>query len=94
MASGVKRGLKSRLSEWHEHSKFSMQGILLATKNKHFWFGFVPTFCIFGTLLNLLAGGFAAFNLIGAAGFPAGLKIIWNAFLQTFGINRNFVDWL
>ena len=94
MASGVKRGPKSRLSEWHEHSKFSMQGILLATKNKHFWFGFVPTFYIFGTLLNLLAGGFAAFNLIGAAGFPAGLKIIWNAFLQTFGINRNFVDWL
>ena len=94
MASGVSRGFKSRFDEWWEHGKFSVRGLFLATKEKHFWFGFVPTFCIFGTLLNLLAGGFAAFNLIGAAGFPAGLKIIWDAFLQTFGINRNFVDWL
>ena len=90
MASGVKR----HFDEWWEHGKFSVRGILLATKEKHFWFGFVPTFCIFGTLLNLLSGGFAAFNLIGAMGFPDGLKVIWDAFLQTFGINRNFIDWL
>ena len=90
MTSGVKR----HFDEWWEHGKFSMRGILLATKEKHFWFGFVPTFCIFGTLLNLLSGGFAAYNLIGAMGFPDGLKVIWDAFLQTFGINRNFIDWL
>ncbi len=94
MASGVSRGFKSRFDEWWEHGKFSVRGLFLATKEKHFWFGFVPTFCIFGTLLNLLSGGFAAFNLIGALGFPGGLKVIWDAFLQTFGVNRNFTDWL
>ena len=86
------------MNKWFEQQveqcKFAVRGLLFATKEKHFWFGFIPTFCIFGTLLNLLSGGFAAFNLIGAAGFPDGLKIIWDAFLQTFGINRNFVDWL
>ena len=95
MVSGVKKGrLKRWLRQQGEQIKFSLRGLVLATKEKHFWFGFVPTFCIFGTLLNLLSGGFAAFNLITASGFPDGLKIIWDAFLQTFGINRNFIDWL
>lgn len=94
MTSGVKRGFKSRFDEWWEHGKFSVRGLFLATKEKHFWLGFIPTFCIFGTLLNLLSGGFAAFNLIGTLGFPDGIKVIWDAFLQTFGVNRNFVDWL
>ena len=90
MTSGVKKWGEQQL----EQCKFSVRGLFLATKEKHFWFGFVPTFCIFGTLLNLLSGGFAAFNLIGTLGFPDGLKVIWDAFLQTFGVNRNFVDWL
>ncbi|MBR3365678.1 hypothetical protein IKG48_00965 [Candidatus Saccharibacteria bacterium] len=90
MASGAKKWGEQQL----EQCKFSVRGLFLATKEKHFWFGFVPTFCIFGTLLNLLSGGFAAFNLIGTLGFPGGIKVIWDAFLQTFGINRNFVDWL
>lgn len=90
MKSGVKKWGER---QW-EQSKFAIRGLLLATKEKHFWFGFIPTFCIFGTLLNLLSGGFAAFNLISALGFPDGLKVIWDAFLQTFGINRNFIDWL
>ena len=90
----MESGAKKWLEQQGEQCKFAIRGLLLATREKHFWFGFIPTFCIFGTLLNLLSGGFAAFNLIGAAGFPDGLKIIWDAFLQTFGINRNFVDWL
>ena len=80
--------------KWLDDFVLAGKGILLATKEKRFWYGFVPTFLFFGFLMNLLSGGFAAFNLIGAAGFPDGLKIIWDAFLQTFGINRNFVDWL
>ncbi|MBQ9029503.1 hypothetical protein IJ114_01900 [Candidatus Saccharibacteria bacterium] len=95
MTSGVK---KHRFKRWWrcfgEQIKFAIKGLVLATREKHFWLGFIPTFCIFGTLLNLLSSGFAAFNLIGVAGFPGGLKIIWDAFLQTFGINRNFYDWL
>lgn len=95
MTSGVK---KHRFKRWwrrfSEQIKFAVKGLVLATKEKPFWLGFIPTFCIFGTLLNLLSSGFAAFNLIGVAGFPGGLKIIWDAFLQTFGINRNFYDWL
>lgn len=95
MTSGVrKRHFKRWCNAKWEHGKFSVRGLILATKEKHFWFGFIPTFCIFGTLLNLLSGGFAAFNLIAATGFPNGLKVIWDAFLQTFGIGRNFIDWL
>ncbi|MBQ8991850.1 hypothetical protein IJ090_00210 [Candidatus Saccharibacteria bacterium] len=95
MTSGAKRRpFKKWFNDEFEHSKFSVRGLLLATKEKRFWFGFVPTFCIFGTLLNLLFAGLNSFNLIGTLGFPDGLKVIWDAFLQTFGLNRNFTDWL
>ena len=96
MTSGAKRFCRPRkwLEKQWEQAKFAVRGLLLATKEKHFWLGFIPTFCIFGTLLNLLSGGFAAFNLISAAGFPDGLKVIGDAFFQTFGVNRNFLDWL
>lgn len=72
------------------------RGLLLATKKKSFWLAFVPTFLIFGTLINLLSSGFTSFQLIGGClsggDFAGAFKIISNAFLAVFGVGRNFPD--
>ena len=47
------------------------KGILLAAREKRFWYGFVPSFLFFGLLMNLLAGGTAKFELMAAVGMPA-----------------------
>lgn len=70
------------------------KGILLATKERRFWYGFVPAFLFFGLLMNLLSGGLAKFNLIASLGFPQGFKIIADSFLGIFGVNQPFLDWL
>ena len=70
------------------------KGILLATKEKRFWYGFIPAFLFFGLLMNLLAGGFSKFELMSALGFPESLKIIGDSFLNIFGLNKVFLEWL
>lgn len=70
------------------------KGILLATKEKRFWFGFIPSFILFGFLMNMLSGGLTKFELIRLLGFPNGLRIIGECFLGIIGINRPFLDWL
>ena len=80
--------------KWLDDFVLAGQGILLATKEKRFWFGFVPSFIFFGMLMNLLSGGFAKFELMGALGFPGSLKILGDSFLAIFGINQPFLDWL
>ena len=70
------------------------KGILLATREKRFWYGFIPSFLFFGLLMNLLSAGFSKFELMSALGFPGNLKIIWDSFLNIFGINKVFLDWL
>ena len=69
-------------------------GVLLAAKEKRFWYGFVPSFLFFGMLMNMLSGGLAKFELIRLLGFPDGLRIIWDCFIGIFGINQPFLDWL
>ena len=44
--------------------------------------------------MNLLAGGFSKFELMGAVGFGGSMKIIWDAFIGVFGVNMIFVDWV
>ncbi len=80
--------------KWLDEFALAAKGILLATREKRFWYGFIPAFLFFGLLMNLLSGGFSQFELIGAIGFPDNLKIIGNNFLGIFGINRYFLDWL
>ena len=72
----------------------AFQGILLATREKRFWSGFVPSFFFFGFLMNLLSGGLAKFELISVLGFPNSLKILLDTFLAIFGLNQLFLDWL
>ncbi len=44
--------------------------------------------------MNLLAGGFSKFELMGILGFPQNLQIIGSSFLAIFGIGQPFLDWL
>ena len=80
--------------KWLDEFVLAGKGILLATKEKRFWYGFIPAFLFFGFLMNLLSGGFAKFELMSALGFPDGLKIIADCFIAIFGINQPFLDWL
>lgn len=80
--------------KWLDGFVLASKGILLATREKKFWYGFVPSFLFFGFLMNLLAGGFAKFELMSALGFPGSLRIIGESFLAIFGINQIFLDWL
>lgn len=80
--------------KWLDEFALAGKGILFAVKEKRFLIGFFVSFLFFGTLMNLLAGGFSKFELMGALGFPESLKIIWSAFLGVFGVNMPFLDWL
>lgn len=80
--------------KWLDEFVLAGKGILMATREKRFWYGFVPTFIFFGILINLLAGGFAKFELMGAVGFGGSMKILLDSFLSIFGVNQIFVEWL
>lgn len=80
--------------KWLDEFALAAKGVLLATKEKRFWYGFVPSFIFFGLLMNLLSGGLSKFELIGILGFPNGLRIIWESFIAILGINQPFLDWL
>ena len=80
--------------KWLDDFVIAGKGILLATKEKRFWYGFIPTFIFFGVLMNLLSGGFSKFELMFALGLPQGLQILWDSFVSIFGIGQPFLDWL
>ena len=80
--------------KWLDGFALAGKGILLATKEKRFWYGFVPGFFFFGLLMNLLSGGLSKFELIRILGFPDGLRIIGDSFIGILGINQPFLDWL
>ena len=80
--------------KWCDGFLLAGKGILLATKEKRFWAGFVPAFLIFGTLINLLAGGFSKFELMVASGFSGSMKIIGDAVLGVFGYKMVVPEWL
>lgn len=80
--------------KWCDEFVLAGKGILLATKEKRFWYGFIPSFFFFGLLINLLQGGFSKFELMHALGFPYCFKIIADSFLAIFGVNQPFFDWL
>lgn len=80
--------------KWCDEFALAGKGILLAFKEKRFWWGFIPSFIFFGVLMNLLAGGTAKFELMAALGFPENLQILGSSFLAIFGFNQPFLDWL
>lgn len=80
--------------KWLDEFVLAGRGILLATREKTFWYGFIPSFLFFGLLMNLLSGGTAKFELMAATGFTGSLKILGDSFLAIFGFNHAFLDWL
>ncbi|MBR2710605.1 hypothetical protein IKF02_03185 [Candidatus Saccharibacteria bacterium] len=80
--------------KWCDGFALAGKGILLATREKRFWAGFSIAFLFFGTLMNLLAGGFSKFELMAASGFGGSMKIIGDAFIGVFGINMVVTDWI
>ena len=80
--------------KWLDGFVLAGKGILLATKEKRFWYGFIPSFLFFGLLMNLLSGGLSKFELMRLQGFSGSLRIIWECFIGIFGINQPFFDWL
>ena len=80
--------------KWCDDFVLAGKGILLATKEKRFWYGFIPSFLFFCMLMFLLQGGFSKFELMGTLGFPDNFKIIWSSFVSIFGFGQPFSDWL
>ena len=80
--------------KWLDEFALAGKGILLASKEKRFWCGFIPSFLFFGFLMNLLSGGLTKFELMRISGFPASLKILAECFLAIFGIGQPVLDWL
>lgn len=84
----------SKLQRWADEFKLAIYGAILCFRKKRFLVAFLIAFVIFGTLLNLLASGSATMNILSMVDFPHKLEILWNAFLGTFGVNRNFQDFI
>lgn len=80
--------------KWLDEFVLAGKGILLATKERKFWYGAIPSFIFFGMLMNLLSGGTSKFELMGTLGFPENLQIIGSSFIAIFGVNQPFLDWL
>ncbi|MBQ6410084.1 hypothetical protein IJI18_02400 [Candidatus Saccharibacteria bacterium] len=79
--------------KWLDDFVLAGKGILMATRKKRFWYGFVPTFILFAMLINLLNSGFSKFQLMFSSPEAFGI-IIRDAFLSIFGVNQIFLDWL
>lgn len=80
--------------KWCDEFVLSFKGVLLATKEKRFWYGFLPGFLIFGLIINLLSGGLAKFEMMRIVGLFGSFKIIWESFLAIFGVGVVFLDYL
>ena len=80
--------------KWLDEFVLAAKGITLVSKEKRFWFGFIPAFIFFGMLMNLLSGGFSNFELMAATGFSGSMQILGKAFIGIFGINQPFFSWL
>ena len=67
---------------------------MLATREGRFWVWFVASFVVFGTLMNLLNGGFSKFQLMWAVGLPGALRILTDAVFAILGVGRPITEWL
>lgn len=79
---------------WCDECILAAKGVLLATREKRFIVGFLVAFLFFGTLMNLLAGGTAKFELMGAVGLAGALRIVGEALAGVFGVQMIFLEWL
>lgn len=85
---------KPNIAKWLDGFSLAGKGILMAFHEKRFVISFLIAFLFFGTLMNMLSGGFSKFELMGALPFPKNLQIVGDAFLAVFGFKQPFLDWL
>lgn len=85
--------IKDKFLKWLDRWKLAFSGVVMAFGYPKFLITVVAVFIFFGTLINLLTGGFAALNLILAVPFWQKIKIIFDSFLGLFGVGKNFLDW-
>ncbi len=79
--------------KWLDEFVLAGKGILMATRERKFWVGFIISFLFFGLLMNLLSSGLTKFELMFAVGFSGAMKILGDAFLAIFGVNMIFMEW-
>ena len=75
--------------KWLDECGLAARGIVMATREKRFWAGFVPTFIIFAWLINMLSSGLTKFQLLFSGPFPESLQIIPAAFGETFNFAQD-----
>ena len=80
--------------KWLDGFVLAGKGIRLVVKEKRFWAGFVPAFLFFGLLMNLLSSGTGKFDLMIVGGFGVTIKTISTSFLNIFGYQMIFIEWL
>lgn len=85
--------LGHKFDRWIDECKMAVFGTVLATSKVDFWLGFLISFVVFGTVMNLLAGGLGVFSTMAALGVAGSAKIIGDAFLAIFGVGKSFGDW-
>lgn len=82
-----------RLNRWFDECKMAFSGIVLATREWKFLIAFGLSFIVFGTLMNLLSGSFAGWDLFWAVDFGGKMRLLGQAFLANFGVSRALPDW-
>lgn len=85
--------LNHHISKWLDECKMAMSGIVLATREWKFLLAFLSSFIIFGTLMNILSGSSAGWDLFWAVDFGGKIRLLGQAFLANFGIDRALLDW-
>ena len=80
--------------KWLDEWGLAARGLVLATREKRFWAGFVPAFIFFGWLINMLSNGIGKFAALFQVSFPEAMKIIGENLLAVFGFNQAFLNWL
>ena len=83
---------KPNIAKWLDGFLLAGRGILMAFSKLRFVVAFIVAFLFFGTMMNLLSGGFSKFGLMDS--FPMAMRIIWDSFIRIFGVNQPVLDWL
>lgn len=83
---------KLNIAKWLDGFLLAGKGVLMAFKKARFVVTFVITFLFFGTLMNLLSGGFAKLSLMDS--FPMAMRVLGDSFVRVFGVGQPFLDWL
>lgn len=84
---------KHGLERFVDECQMAVSGVVLATRKRVFWMGFVASLVLFGTLMNLLSGGLGVFRTMAAFGIDGAMRILAGAFLAIFGVGKSFGDW-